>query len=69
MFKDEHPGHHSVCQTLREVYREVDNEDTKLKVRLAFAMAKRMHERLKYYKYKYEPERESHANEPRTGTE
>ena len=58
MFHNEHPGHHSICQTLRDTYRMVEDEAVKEKLRLAWAMAKKMHERLKYYKNTYEPHRE-----------
>lgn len=43
-------GHHSVCQTIREIYRMTDNEEIKMKCRLAMSMTKAMHERLKKYK-------------------
>lgn len=48
-------GHHTICQTLRDIYHITDNPDIKLKCRLGMAMAKAMQERLKYYKNKYEP--------------
>jgi len=43
-------GHHSVCQTLRDIYHLTDNSEIKLKCRLAMAMTKAMHEKLKEYK-------------------
>lgn len=43
-------GHHSVCQTLRDIYHLTDNSEVKMKCRLAMAMTKAMHERLKEYK-------------------
>jgi len=45
-------GHHSVCQTLRDIYHLTDDPEIKLKCRLAVAMTKAMHERLKWYKAK-----------------
>jgi hypothetical protein len=45
-------GHHSICQTLRDIYKLTDNEDIKLKCRIATAMAKSMHLKLKYYREK-----------------
>jgi len=45
-------GHHSICQTIRDIYHLTDNEELKLKCRLAMAMTKAMHERLKWYKSK-----------------
>lgn len=50
MNKHRYDGHHSVCQTIREIYRLTDNEEIKLKCRLAMAMTKAMHEQLKRYK-------------------
>ena len=49
MKKRRYEGHHTICQKIREIYTLTDNEDIKLKCRIAMAMAKRMHERLKRY--------------------
>lgn len=57
MFKEPHPGHHTICQTLRDIHEAVPDESTKEMVRLAFSMAKAMNDKLHYYKNKYEPER------------
>lgn len=46
-------GHHTICQTLRDIYHMTDNEELKLKCRLAMSMAKAMNEKLKWYKEKY----------------
>lgn len=43
-------GHHSICQTLRDIYHMTDNEDIKLKCRIAVSMAKSMQKKLKWYK-------------------
>jgi hypothetical protein len=43
-------GHHSICQTLRDIYHLTDNSELKMECRVAMAMTKAMHERLKYYK-------------------
>jgi hypothetical protein len=43
-------GHKSICQTLRDIYALSDNEEAKLKCRVAMAMAKAMHNKLKRYK-------------------
>lgn len=43
-------GHHSVCQTIRDIYHLTDNGEVKMKCRLAMAMTKAMNERLKAYK-------------------
>ena len=45
-------GHHSVCQTIRDIYHLTDNSEIRLKCRLAMSMTKSMHERLKWYKAK-----------------
>jgi hypothetical protein len=45
-------GHHTVCQTIREIYRSTNDPEIKLKCRLALAMTKAMHEQLKKYKAK-----------------
>ncbi len=52
MIKDRWKGHHTVCQTLRDIYAETQSDDIKMMCRLAMAMTKAMHERLKYYKAK-----------------
>lgn len=50
MDRTRYDGHHSICQTLRDIYHLTDNEDIKLKARVAMSMAKSMHNRLKKYK-------------------
>ena len=52
MDETRYEGHHSVCQTIRDIYHMTTNDEIKLKCRLAMAMTKKMHERLKYYKDK-----------------
>lgn len=47
-------GHHTICQTLREIFQMSDNEEIKYKCRLAMAMAKKMQNRLLEYKAKEE---------------
>ena len=44
--------HHTICATLRRIYIRIDDEEAKMELRLAMAMAKRMHEKLKIYKKK-----------------
>ncbi len=46
-------GHHSVCQTIRDIYHLTDNIEVKMKCRLAMARTKSMHEKLKEYKAIY----------------
>jgi len=48
--KTRYLGHHTLCQTLRDIYAMTDNEDIKMKSRIAMSMAKSMHERLKKYR-------------------
>jgi hypothetical protein len=43
-------GHHSICQTLRDIYHMTDDVQLKLKCREAMAMTKAMHLKLKQYK-------------------
>ena len=40
-------GHHTICQTLRDIWAMTHDEEIKLKCRLAVAMAKAMHRKLK----------------------
>jgi hypothetical protein len=48
-------GHFTICQTLRDMYAIAVDEDMKYKCRLAMAMAKKMQQKLKYYKYNTVP--------------
>jgi hypothetical protein len=50
MDRSRYEGHHSICQTLRDIYHMSDDEELKMKCRLAMAMAKAMNEQLKRYK-------------------
>jgi len=42
-------GHHSICQTIRDIYHLTDNEELKLKCRVAMAMTKAMNKKLQEY--------------------
>lgn len=42
-------GHHSICQTLRDIYHLTDNDEIKMKCRIGMAMTKAMHRKLKKY--------------------
>ena len=44
-------GHHTICQTLRDMYHETDDKNIKLKIRLCVSMAKSMNKKLQYYKH------------------
>ena len=50
MDRSRYDGHHSICQFLRDIFHMTDNEEIKMKTRVAMAMAKAMHDRLKKYK-------------------
>ena len=52
MDKTRWEGHHSICQTIRDIYHMTDKEDLKMACRVAMAMTKAMHEKLKWYKAK-----------------
>lgn len=54
MLSTKHDGHHSLCQTLRDIYVRTTNEQTKLDCRVAMAMGKAMHDKLKKYKKIFE---------------
>jgi len=50
MVRTRYKGHHTICETLREIYVLSENEEIKIKCRIAVAMAKSMHNKLKWYK-------------------
>ena len=50
MDKKRWEGHHSICQTIRDIYHLTNDPDLKLKCRVVMAMTKAMHEKLKTYK-------------------
>ena len=50
MDKKRWEGHRSICQTIRDIYHLSNNEELRLKCRVALSMTKAMHERLKEYK-------------------
>lgn len=52
MDRSRYDGHHSICQTLRDIYHMTENEEIQLKCRVAMSMAKSMHNKLKLYKQK-----------------
>ena len=57
MLNTRYKNHHSICETLREIYTSTDDEEIKLKCRLATSMAKAMQNRLKKYKAEKENDR------------
>lgn len=50
MLYSRYHGHHTICETLREIYLIAENEEIKMKCRIAMAMAKKMHNKLKQYR-------------------
>ena len=52
MLRQRYEGHHTICQQLRDIFALTDNEEIKLKCRIAMAMAKAMQDKLKWYKAK-----------------
>jgi len=54
MHRQKYKGHHTICQQLRDIYDLSTDERVRYKTRLAMAMAKKMHERLKHYKRQQE---------------
>jgi hypothetical protein len=64
MERARYAGHHTICQTLRDIYGMIDNEEAKNKCRLAVAMAKAMHEKLKWYNQNYKPDPERPETNP-----
>lgn len=64
MLRKRYQGHNTICEKLREIYILSENEEIRLKCRLAMAMAKKMHERLKWYKINFKgKEGESNGGE------
>ncbi len=54
MQKQRYSGHHTICQTLRDIYEMTNNPEIKMKCRVGMSMAKSMQDKLKEYKAKEE---------------
>jgi len=54
MNKSKFEGHHTICQTLRDIYHMTNNPEIKLKCRVGMSMSKAMHKKLKKYKQQEE---------------
>jgi hypothetical protein len=54
MDKSRYEGHFSVCQKLRDIYHMTEDPEIKMTCRVAMAMTKKMHDKLKYYRDKYQ---------------
>ena len=50
MDRTRYDGHHSICQTLRDIYHLTEDEEIRLKARIAMSMAKSMQRKLKEYR-------------------
>ena len=50
MLNERYKNHHTICETLREIYLMTEDEEIRYKCRLAMAMAKKMQDKLKEYK-------------------
>lgn len=57
MNRHRYDGHHSICQMLRDLYHMTADEDIRLKLRIAMAMAKSMNKKLQEYKHQEEARR------------
>lgn len=49
-WRERYATYHTICMTLRDIYRITQDEDIKIKCRLAMAMAKAMNAKLQWYK-------------------
>lgn len=47
-------GHHTLCQTLREIYVMTKDQEIRTKLRLAMAYSKAMNNKLQWYKHQEE---------------
>lgn len=56
-------GHHTICQTLREIWAATEDEGIRLKCRLAVSMAKAMHEKLKTYSQQASQAKDEKSND------
>jgi isopropylmalate/homocitrate/citramalate synthase len=71
LFTGEHPGHHTICQNNRDTYRIIQGldipEDVKSdlleRIRLNFAFGKRMHKKLREYRWRYDDEEKNRTYE------
>ena len=54
MEKERWHGHYTICQKLRDMFHSLDDTELKMECRIMMAMAKKMHEKLKYYREKEE---------------
>lgn len=64
MLNARYHGHYTICQKLRDIFVKTDNEDIKMDCRIAMAMAKSMHNKLKAYNRLFAKQKEQeHLND------
>lgn len=61
-------GHHSICQFLRDMYHETEDQNLKFKIRVCMAMAKAMNKKLQDYKHADEERQRKALAEASNGT-
>ena len=52
MMRKRYEGHFTICAKLKQLYQNTDDPKIREELAICVAMAKKMHERLKYYKQK-----------------
>jgi len=52
MMRKRYEGHFTICAKLKTLYQNTDDLQLRQELAICVAMAKKMHERLKYYKKK-----------------
>lgn len=52
MIRTRYNGHYTICAKLKKLYQDTNDEYLKEELAICVAMAKKMHEKLKYYKRK-----------------
>lgn len=50
MMRKRYNGHFTICAKLKELYQNETDPEKRTELAICVAMAKKMHERLKYYK-------------------
>ncbi len=53
MLSGRHLDHHTICETIREIYEMTEIPEVRFKCRIAMGMAKKMHSKLKEYRDMY----------------
>ena len=58
MMRKRYQGHFTICAKLKELYQNESDPEIRKELAICVTMAKKMHERLKYYKKKEEQQNE-----------